>query len=57
MKCGSRILERVPDERLKGVIVKLTKKGNLTVCDHCREVSLLHLGSKVFTRDVLERFP
>ena len=47
--------EVVPDEWLKGIIVKLPKKGDLLDCNNWRGVTLLILASKVFAWGLFER--
>ena len=47
--------EKVPDEWLKGIITKIPKKGDRTVCDNCRGVTLLNIAFKIFARCIFER--
>ena len=47
--------ERVPDEWLKGIIVKLPKKGDLLDCNNWRGVTLLIFASKIYARGIFER--
>jgi len=47
--------EVVPDEWKQGIIVKIPKKGDLTVCDNYRGITLLSVPSKVFTRTIINR--
>ncbi|XP_022796524.1 uncharacterized protein LOC111334977 [Stylophora pistillata] len=47
--------EKSPTEWKEGLIVKLSKKGNLRDCDNHRGITLLCTASKVFNRIVLER--
>ena len=47
--------ERVPDEWLKGIIVKLPKKGDLMDCNNWRGITLLVVASKIFARGIFER--
>ena len=47
--------EVIPDEWKKGIIVKIPKKGDLTVCDNYRGITLLCVPSKVFTRTIINR--
>ena len=47
--------ERVPDEWLKGIIVKLPKKGDRLDCNNWRGVTLLLVASKIFARGLFER--
>jgi hypothetical protein len=47
--------ERVPAEWLKGNICKLPKKGNLSLCNNWRGVTLLNVAAKAFTRFIFKR--
>ena len=47
--------EVIPDEWKQGIIVKIPKKGDLTVCDNYRSIMLLCVLSKVFTRTIINR--
>ena len=47
--------EKVPTEWLKGNIAKIPKKGDKTVCDNWRGVTLLNVASKIFTRCIFQR--
>jgi hypothetical protein len=38
-----------------GLIVKLSKKGDLQICDNWRGITLLSVPSKVFTKILLKR--
>jgi hypothetical protein len=40
---------------LKGIIVKLPKKGDLKVCDNWRGVTLINVASKIFARCIFDR--
>ena len=53
-KC--RQLEAVPDEWLKGVIIKIPKKGNLAKCGHWKEITLLSMPGKACCMVPLEGF-
>ena len=46
--------EKVPDERLLGIIMKLQKKGSLKVTDTWRGMTLLAVASKIFARGYLK---
>ena len=48
--------EKVPEDWLKGLIVKLPKKGDLTNCNNWRGITLLAVVSKVFSRCLLNHF-
>jgi len=47
--------EMVPDDWRKAVVVPLFKKGDKSVCDNWRGISLLSVAGKVFTHILLER--
>jgi len=47
--------EEIPEDWSKGLIVKVPKKGDLTVCDSWRGITLLPIPSKVFCRVILNR--
>ena len=47
--------EKVPDDWKKGIIVKLPKKGDLSVCDNWRGINLLSVPRKIFCRVLLQR--
>jgi exonuclease III len=47
--------EVVPEDWRKAVIVPLHKKGDKSVCDNWRGISLLSVAGKVFTHILLER--
>lgn len=47
--------EAVPTEWKRGLLVKIPKKGDLTVCNNWRGITLLSVPSKVLTRIVLNR--
>ena len=47
--------EVVPDDWKQGIIVKIPKKGDLTVCNNYRGITLLSVPSKVFTRTIINR--
>jgi hypothetical protein len=46
--------EEVPDSWKKGVIVKLPKKGDLSVCGNWRDINLLSVPGKIFCRVLLQ---
>jgi uncharacterized surface protein with fasciclin (FAS1) repeats len=48
-------VEEVPDERKEGHIVKLPKKGNVSICDNYRGIMLLSVPGKVLNRVMLQR--
>jgi len=47
--------ERIPDEWRSGIIVKLSKKGDLSACNNWRGIQLLSLPLKSLSRILLER--
>ena len=47
--------EKIPEEWLKGNIIKLPKKGDLKDCNNWRGVTLLNVASKIFARCIFER--
>ena len=47
--------EEVPKDWKEGYMVKLPKKGNLTLCDNWRGIMLLSVPSKVLSRIILNR--
>ena len=46
---------KIPEDWEKGLIVKLSKKGDLGNCDNWRGITLLSIPSKVFCRVLLNR--
>ena len=40
--------EEIPSGWTKGIIIKIPKKGDLTVCDNSRDVTLLSVPGKIF---------
>ena len=47
--------EKIPDEWLQGIIVKLPKKGDMKNTKNWREVTLLVVALKIFARGSFER--
>ena len=47
--------EEIPVDWKTGLIVKLTKKGNLSLCNNWRGITLLSITRKVFNRVILNR--
>ena len=47
--------EEIPEDWRKGLIVKIPKKGDISVCDNSRGITLLSIPSKVFCRVILNR--
>ena len=47
--------EVIPDDWKRGLLVKLTKKGDLSLCGNWRGIMLLSIPSKVLTRVILNR--
>ena len=47
--------EEIPNSWTKGIIIKIPKKGDLTVCDNSRDVTLLSVPSKIFGKVLINR--
>ena len=47
--------EKLPEDWVKGIIIKLPKKGDLSVCDNWRGIMLLSIPSKVLCKVLLAR--
>ena len=47
--------EKLPDDWTKGIIIKLPKKGDLSICDNWRGIMLLSIPSKVLSKVLLSR--
>ena len=47
--------ENIPENWKTGTIVKIPKKGDLSMCGNWRGITLLSLTSKIFTRIILQR--
>ena len=47
--------EKVPDAWKKGIVVKLPKKGDLSLCGNWRGINLLSVPGKIFCRVLLQR--
>ena len=47
--------ETIPSDWGKGLNVKISKKGNLQVCENWRGITFLSISSKEFCRSLLER--
>ena len=47
--------EAIPSEWNKGLIVKIPKKGDKSVYDNYRGITLLFVPSKVFSRVLVQR--
>jgi len=47
--------ERVPDDRTKGTIIKIHKKGPLSDCNNWRGVTLLSTPSKILAKIIIQR--
>lgn len=47
--------EKIPEEWKKGLLIKLSKKGDLSYSKNWRGVMLLNMASEVFCRVILER--
>ena len=50
-----RDTEEIPSSWTKGIIIKIPKKGDLTVCDNSRDVTLLSVPSKIFGKVLINR--
>jgi len=42
--------EEIPDDRKRGLLVKLARKGDLSLCGNWRGIMLLSIPNKVLTR-------
>ena len=42
--------EEIPEDWRKGLIVKIPKKGDISVCDNSRRITLLSIPRKLFCR-------
>ena len=49
------INETIPADWNKGLIVKIPKKGDKSVCDNYRGITLLSVPSKIFSRVIIQR--
>ena len=47
--------EGIPDDWKRGLLMKLAKKGDLSLCGNWRGITLLSIPSKVLTRVILNR--
>lgn len=47
--------EMIPEDQSKGMIIKLPKKGYLSICDNWCGITLLSVPSKVFCKIMLSR--
>ena len=47
--------EEIPKEWNKGLIIKIVKKGDTTLCDNYRGITLLSVPSKIFTKIINQR--
>ena len=47
--------EEIPEDWKKDLIVKIPKKGDISVCDNSRGITLLSIPSKVFCNVILNR--
>jgi len=47
--------EQIPEERKKGLLIKLPKKGDPSHCKNWHGLTLLNMASKVLCRVILER--
>ena len=66
--CGANLLERlvelfhqvckdgcIPQQWKDALIVPIPKKGDISVCDNWRGISLLDMGGKLFTKIIQSR--
>ena len=47
--------EIIPEDWKKGLLIKLPKKGDLSLCNNWRGITLLSIPSKILTRIILNR--
>jgi hypothetical protein len=47
--------EQTPDDWRKGLLVKLPKKGDLSLCNNWRGITLLSIPSKILCSVILQR--
>ena len=47
--------EEIPKDWNKGLIIKIVKKGDTTLCDNYRGITLLSVPSKIFTKIIIQR--
>jgi hypothetical protein len=47
--------EKIPEEWEKGLIIKISKKGDLSNCSNWRGITLFSIPSKILTRVILNR--
>ena len=47
--------ESVPDDWLRGLIIKLPKKGDLTSCKNWRDITRMFIVAKVLGRVLIKR--
>ena len=47
--------ESVPEDWLRGLIIKLPKKGDLTSCENWRRITLMSIVAKVLGRVLIKR--
>ena len=47
--------EEIPSRWTKGIIIKIPKKGDLTVCENSRGVTLLSISGKIFGKVLINR--
>lgn len=47
--------EQIPDDWRKGLLVKLPKKGDLSLCNNWRGITLLSIPSKILCSVILQR--
>jgi hypothetical protein len=48
-------IEKLPDNWLHGVLMKLPKKGDLSNCNNWRDITLLSLPRKVLAKVILQK--
>lgn len=49
------ISEELPDDWNKGLVITVPKKGDLSMCDNWRGITLLSIPAKVFCKIILDR--
>ena len=48
-------MDELPEDWTTGLLIKLSKKGNISYCDNWRGIVLLNIASKVLSRVLLNR--
>jgi len=47
--------EQIPDDWRKGIIIKLAKKGDLTICGNWRGITLIPIVTKIMSKIIINR--